>query len=157
MFVSYCIFSNIVLIFHIFKTMQDNITMPQQTHMHRNHPLITPHPKPIFLPDLSVCRGHQSCCITASLSYLPSQKSLRFLTHHHHPPSNTSPPHIPSHTSRVHTHTYVTDPRLPTSLLHSPEHITVTLHVQSYTSLPHPPSKQTDAITKVNNWMNCLL
>ena len=29
--------------------------MPQPPHTHSNHPPITPHPKTVFLPDLSVC------------------------------------------------------------------------------------------------------
>ena len=84
-------------------------------------------------------------CTTASLSYLPSQKSLRFLTHRHR---HRQTPHYHTH---HHKH-----PRPPISLPHSPEHITVTPHVHdhSYASLPHPPSKQTDDSTKGNNWMN---
>ena len=118
--------------------------MPQPPHTHRNHPPITPHPKTVFLSDLSVCitdssGGHQSRCTTASMSFLPSQKSLRFLSSPPPPPSNATPPHTPSQTS--------------TSFPHSPEHITVTtphVHDHSYATLPHT---QTDAITKVNNWM----
>ena len=90
------------------------------------------------------------------MSFLPSQKSLRILTHHHR--HRQTPHHHTYHHKhpRLHTYTYVTDPRSPTSLPHSPEHITVTPHVHdhSYASLSHPPSKQTDAITKVNSWMN---
>ena len=51
----FCIFSYIVLIFHISRLTQDKITMPQPPHTHRNHPPITPHPKTVFLSDLSVC------------------------------------------------------------------------------------------------------
>ena len=91
------------------------------------------------------------------MSYLPSQKSLRFLTHHHRH-RQTPHHHTPSQTfTSSYTYTYVTEPRSPTPLPHSPpEHITVTpqVHDHSYASLPHPPSKQTDAIMKVNNWMN---
>ena len=98
--------------FIIFSITQDKITMPQPPHAHRNHPPITPHPKTGFLPDLSACvtnslREHQSRCKTASLSYLPSQKSLRFLIHHHHlrhtPHYHT---HLHTHPG-VHTHTHI--------------------------------------------------
>ena len=96
---------------------------------------------------------------------LQSQKSLRFLTNHHHRHhhhhhhrnhrSNVSPPHTHHHTHLVFiTHIHVTDPRSPTSLIHSRNTVTPHVHDHSYASLPHPPSKQTDAITKVNNWMN---
>ena len=51
----FCIFSYIVLIFHISRLTQDKITMPPPQHTHRNHPPITPHPKTVFLSDLSVC------------------------------------------------------------------------------------------------------
>ena len=51
----YCIFSYIVLIFHISRLTQDKITMPQPPHTHRNHPPITPHLKSVFLSELSVC------------------------------------------------------------------------------------------------------
>ena len=101
---------------------------------------------------LILLRGHQSRCTTASMSFLPSQKSLRFLTHHHRH-RQTPHHHTPSQTSTSsYTYTYVTKPRSPTSLPHSPEHITVTPHVHehSYATLP---LTQTDAITKVNNWM----
>ena len=59
----------------------------------------------------------------------------------------------PSQTSTSsYTYTYVTEPHSPASLLHSPEHITVTPHVldHSYATLP---LTQTEAIMKVNNWM----
>ena len=72
------------------------------------------------------------------------------------PPSNASPPHTQSHTTSCsYSYIYYIYPQSPISLLNSPEHITVTLHVydHSYALLPHPP-KQTDAVTKVNNWMN---
>ena len=136
--------------------------MPQPPHMHRNHPPITPHPKSVFLFDLSVC-------ITDSSEGTPVALRNRFdelstISEIHEipnppppPPANASPPHTPSQTSTSsYTYTYVTDPRSPTSLPHSPEYITVTPHVHdhTYASLPHPPSTQTDAITKVNNWMN---
>ena len=91
------------------------------------------------------------------MSFLPSQKSLKFLTHNRRHRQTPHQPQTPSQTSTSsYTYTYVTDPRSPTSLPHSPEHITVTPHVHdhSYASLPHPPSTQTDAFTKVNNWMN---
>ena len=158
----YCIFSYIVLIFHISRITQDKIIMPQPPHTHRNHPPITPHPKTVFLSDLSVC-------ITDSSEGTPVALHNRFdelstISEIHEiptspppPPSNASPPHTPSKISTSsYTYTYVTDPRSPTSFPHSPEFITVTTHVHdhSYASLPHPPSKQTDAITKVNNWMN---
>ena len=107
----YCIFSYIVLIIHISRITQDKITMPQPPHTHRNHPPITPHSKIVFLPDLSVCitnssKETPSRCINASLSYLPSQKSLRFLTHHH--PRQTPHHQTHHHTHpRVHTHIYI--------------------------------------------------
>ena len=46
--------------------------------------------------------------------------------------------------------------RLPHFFIHwnISQHVTQHVHDHSYASLPHPPSKQTDAITKVNNWMN---
>ena len=61
-----------------------------------------------------------------------------------------------STSSNGHFQNFGKQTRSTTSLPHSPEHITVTPHVHDhlYASLPHPPSKQTDAITKVNNWMN---
>ena len=87
------------------------------------------------------------------MSFLPSPKFLRFPTHHHR--HRQTPHHHTQPSTSSYTYTYITDPRSPTSLLHSPEHITVTPHVHdhSYASLPHPPSKQTDAIMKVDNWM----
>ena len=134
--------------------------MPQPPPTHRNHPPITPHPKTVFLSD-------QSVCITDSSEGTPVPLHNRFdelssVSEIHEipnspppPPSNASPPHTPSQTSMSsYTYTYVSDLRSPTSLPHSPEHITVTPHVHdhSYASLPHP-STQSDAITKVNNWM----
>ena len=129
--------------------------MPQPPHTHRNLSLLILklYFSLIYLyVSLILLRGHQSRCITASMSFLPSQKSLRFLTHHHR---HRQTPHHHTHHHRhprLHTHTYVTEPRSPTPLLHSPEHITVNPHVQdhSYATLP---TTQTDAITKVNNWM----
>ena len=132
--------------------------MPPPQHTHRNHPPITPHPKTVFLSDLSVC-------ITDSAEGTPVALHNRFdelstiseipeiPNSPPPPPSNASPPHTPSQTSTSsYTYTYATEPRSPTSLLHSPEHTTVTPHVHdhSYASLP---TTQTDAITKVNNWM----
>ena len=73
--------------FPIFRITQDKITMPQPPHMHRNHPLITLHPKTVFLHNLSVSitnssKGTPSRCITASLSYLSStrKKSIIYIT-----------------------------------------------------------------------------
>ena len=132
--------------------------MPPPQHTHRNHPPITPHPKTVFLSDLSVC-------ITDSAEGTPVALHNRFdelstiseipeiPNSPPPPPSNASPPHTPSQTSTSsYTYTYAAEPRSPTSLLHSPEHTTVTPHVHdhSYASLP---TTQTDAITKVNNWM----
>ena len=130
--------------------------MPPPQHTHRNHPPITPHPKTVFLSDLSVCitdssEGtpvtlHNRFDELSTISEIPEIPNSP-------PPSNASPPHTPSQTSTSsYTYTYVTEPRSPTSLLHSPEHTTVTPHVHdhSYASLP---TTQTDAITKVNNWM----
>ena len=132
--------------------------MPQSPHTHRNHPPITPHPKTVFLSDLSVCitdssEGapialHNRFDELSTISEIPEIPNSP-----PPPPSNASPPHTPSHTSTSsYTYTYVTEPRSPTSLPHSPEHITVTPHVHdhSYATLPHT---QTDAITRVKNWM----
>ena len=154
--------SYIVLIFHISRLTQDKITMPQPPHTHRNHPPITPHPKTVFLSDLSVCitdssegtpvAQHSRNAELSTISEIPEIPNSP-----PPPPSNASPPHAPLQTSTTsYTYTYDTDPRSLTSLPHSPEHITVTPHVHdhSYASLPHPPSKQTDAIMKVCNWMN---
>ena len=105
---------------------------------------------------LILLNGHQSRYTTASLSYLPSQKSLRFLTHHHRhrqtPHRHTDHHKHPSH----HTHIHMSQihVRLPHFLIHRSTTVTPNVHNHSYASLPHPPSKQTDAITKVNNWMN---
>ena len=137
--------------------------MPLPPHKHRKHPPITPHPKTVFLPELSVC-------VTNSLEGTPVALQNHFaelstiaeipeISNSPPPsplPSNASPPHTTSHRSWCsYIYTYVTDPCSPTLLLPSPEHITVTPHVHdhSYASLPHPPT-QRDAITKVNNWMN---
>ena len=114
--------------------------MPQPPQTHHNHPPITPHPKTVFCliylyVSLILLRGHQSCCTTASMSFLPSQKSLRFLTHHrrHRQTPHTHTHHTHHHRHpRLHTHIHVTEPRSPTSLLHSPEHITVAPHVQDH-------------------------
>ena len=138
------IFSCIVLIFHISRLTQDKITMPQPPHTHRNHPPITPHPRTVFLSDLSVCitdssEGtpvalHNRFDELSTISEIPEIPNSP-----PPPPSNASPPHTPSQTSTSsYTYTYVTEPRSPTSLLHSPEHITVTPHVQdhSYATLP---------------------
>ena len=87
------------------------------------------------------------------MSFLPSQKSLRFLTHHHH---HRQTPHHHTHRHRhprLHTHIHMPQNhvRLPHFFIHrnipqSPPHV----HDHSYASLP---TTQTDAITKVNNWM----
>ena len=69
------------------------------------------------------------------MSFLPSQKSLRFQTHHHR---HRQTPH---HHTHHHRH-----PRLHTHIHMSQNHV----------RLPHfipLPITQTDAITKVNNWM----
>ena len=137
--------------------------MPQPPYTHRNHPPITPHPKTVFMSDLSVCitnssEGtqvalHNRFAELSTISEIPEIPNSPPPP----PPSNASPPHTPSQTSSSsYTYTYVTDPRSPTSLPQSPEHITVTphLHDHSYASLPRPPSKQIDVITKVDNWMN---
>ena len=132
--------------------------MPQPPHTHRNHPPITPHPKTVFLSDLSVCitdssEGtpvalHNRFDELSAISEIPEIPNSP-----PPPPSNASPPHTPSQTSTSsYTYTYVTEPRSPSSLLHSPEHITVTTHVKDH-SYPTLPTTQTDAITKVNNWM----
>ena len=135
--------------------------MPPPQHTHRNHPPITPHPKTVFLSDLSVCitdsaEGtpvalHNRFDELSTISEIPEiPNSLP------PPPSNVSLPHTPLQTSTsLYTYTYATEPRSPTSLLHSPEHTTVTpppphVHDHSYATLP---TTQTDAITKVNNWM----
>ena len=68
------------------------------------------------------------------------------------PPSNASPPHTPSQTSTSsYTYTYVSEPRSPTSLPHSPEHITVPTcsrslirYTTSYTNRCHHESEQLD-------------
>ena len=132
--------------------------MPQPPHTHRNHPPITPHPKSVFLSELSVCITDSSEGTPVALQNRFDELSFvseipEIPNSPPPPPSNASPPHIPSQTSTSsYTYTYVTEPRSPTSLPHSPEHITVTPHVHdhSYATLPHT---QTDAITKVNNWM----
>ena len=116
--------------------------MPQPPHTHRNHPPIrvsTSQGTPVAL--------HNRFAELSTISEIPE-----ILNSPRPPPSNASPPHSPSQTSSC----AYTDLRSPTSLLHSTEHITVIPHVQehSYASLPHPPSKQTDDNTKVNNWMN---
>ena len=152
----YCVFIYIVLIFHIFRTTQDKLTMPQPPHTHRNHQPITPHPKTVFFPDLSVC-------ITNSSEGTPVGLHNRFaelstISGIHEIPNSPPPPppHTQSHTSSCsYTCSYLTDPCSPTNM-GTREHITVTPHVHdhSYASLPHPASKQTEAFTKVNNWMN---
>ena len=131
--------------------------MPQPPHTHRNHPPIAPHPKYVFLSELSVCITDSSEGTPVTLqnrfNELSSISEIPEIPNLPPPPqSNASPPHTPSQTSTSsNTYTYVTEPRSPTSLPHSPEHITVTPHVHdhSYATLPHT---QTDAITKVNNW-----
>ena len=139
--------------------------MPRLPHTHRNHPPITPHPKTVFLPDLSVCITpvalhkvtpvalHNRFTKLSTISEIPE------IPNSPPPPpsSNSSPP--PPHTithPRVHTHTHMSQIHVRLPLLHSAEPITVTSHVHgnSYASLPYPPSKQTDAITELNNWMN---
>ena len=142
--------------------MQDKITMPQPPHMHCNHPPITPHPKTVFLPDLSVCitnssEGtpvvlHNRFTKLSTISEIPEIPNSppplpRQMPHH--------PPHTFTHTHpHVHTHTYVTDPLSPHFFLHCNISFISYVHNHYYTSLPRPPSKQTDAITKVTNWMN---
>ena len=139
MSISYYILSYIVLIFHISRKTQDKMSQPP--HTHRNHPPITPHPKIVFCLIylyvlLILLRGHQSRCATASLSYRPSQEIPEIPNSPPPPSSNASPPHVPLQTSSSsYTYTYVTDPRSPTSLPHSPEHITVTPHVHELVHL----------------------
>ena len=98
--------------------------MPQPPHTHRNPP-ITPHPKTVFLSDLSVCitdssKGTPVALHNASMSFLPSQKSLRFLTHHHR--HRQTPHHHTHHHKhpRLHTHIHMsqTHVRLPHFLIH---------------------------------------
>ena len=94
----YCSFLYYIVCF--FRITQDKITMPQPPYTHHNHPPITPHPKTVFLSDLSVCvtnslEGTPVALQNHSLRYLPSQKSLRFLVHHDHL----------RHTPHHHTHT----------------------------------------------------
>ena len=159
----YCIFSYFVLIFHISRLTQDKITMPQPPYTYRNHSPITPHPKTVILSNLSVCITESSertpVALHNGFDELSTISEIPEILNSPPPPppSNASPSHTPSQTSTSsYTCTYVTEPCSPTSLPHSPEHITVTPHVHdhSYASLPHPPSTQTDVNTKVNNWMN---
>ena len=127
------------MIFHISRITQNKITMPQPPHTHHNHPPITPNPRTVFLSDLSVCITEGRS--VALMSYLPSQKSLRFLTHHHHHHRQTPHHHKRHHKHpRLYTYAYVTDPRSPTSLPHSPEHITVTPHVHDHSYALLPPA-----------------
>ena len=120
MFVScFCIFSYIVLIFHISRLTQDKITMPPPPHTHRNHPPITPHPRTVFLSDLSVCITDSSDGTTVALhnrfDELSTISEIPEIPNSPPPPlSNASPPHTPSQTSTSsYTYTYVTEPRSP--------------------------------------------
>ena len=108
------VFLYIALIFHIFRTTQDKISMPQPPHTHRNHTPITPHPKTVVLP-------------IASLSYLPSQKSLRFLTQHYHHPQ--APPHHTHHHTHPGVHTHIPMSQIHVRLL--PSSFTGTYHNHS--------------------------
>ena len=148
MFVScFCIFSYIVLIFHISRLTQDKITMPPPPHTHRNHPPITLHPKTVFLSDLSVC-------ITDSSEGTPIALHNRFdelstiseiLTHHHY---HRQTPHHHTHHHRhprLHTHTHMSQNhvRLPHFFIHrnipqSPPMfmITHTLHYLLHKPMP---------------------
>ena len=82
--------------------MQDKITLPQPPHTHRNHPPITPHPKTVFLSDLSVCIAdsegtpvalHNRFDELSTISEIPEIPNSPAPS-----PSNASPPHTPSQT-----------------------------------------------------------
>ena len=95
--------------------------MPQPPHKHRNHPPITPHPKTYFCPiylyvSLILLRGHQSRCTTASMSFLSSQKSLRFLTRHHR--HHRTPHHHTHHHKHPRLHTHIHMSQTHVRLLH---------------------------------------
>ena len=100
----FCIFSYIVLIFHISRLTQDKITMPQPPHTHRNHPPITSHPKTVFLSDLSVCIADSSEGTPVALQNRFDELSTiseipEIPNSPPPPPSNTSPQPTPSQTS----------------------------------------------------------
>ena len=125
----YCIFSYFVLIFHISRLTQDKITMPQPSHTHRNHPPITPHPKTVFLSDLSVCitdssEGtpvalHNRFDELSTISEIPYSPPP--------PPSNASPTHKPSQTSTS-SYTYI---------CHRPTFAYLTITHRSIPQSPH--------------------
>ena len=137
-----CIFSYIVLIFHIFRLTQDKITMPQPPHTHRNHPSIIPHPKTVFLSDLSVCITDSSEGTPVALhnrfNELSTISEIPEIPNSPPPPSNAPPPHTYHHRHpRLHTHIHMSQNhvRLPYFLIH--RSISQSLHMFTITHTLH--------------------
>ena len=85
--------------------------MPQPPHTHRNHPPITPHPKSVFLSELSVCITDSSEGTPVALhnrfDELSSISEIPKIPNSPPPlPSNASLPHTPSQTSTS-SYTYI--------------------------------------------------
>ena len=131
--------------------------MPQPPHAHCNHPPTTPHPKTVFLSDLSVCITDSSEGTPVALhnrfNELSTISEIPEIPNSPPPlPSNASPPHTPSQTSMSSytytchrttfayltssfTGTYHSHPTCSRSLVH---------YTTYYTNRCHHESKQLD-------------
>ena len=146
----YCIFSYIVLIFHISRITRDKITMPQPPHAHRNHPPITSHPKTVFLSDLSVCitdssEGtpvalHNRFDEPSTISEIPDHHRHRQTPHHHH--HTITNIHVFIHIYVCHKSTFAYLTSSFTGAYHS--HPTCSRSLIRFTSRCHHESEQLD-------------